>query len=71
MTADHNQPEDQITAHKVDEQPDPIGPITVSTRSRVGARAFALVGAASALAVGVVQFADACGTVPTSVSAPH
>ena len=70
MTAQHNQPEDQLNAQPVDEQPDPIGPITLPKRSRIGARALALVGTASALAIGGIELADTCGTF-TSISAPH
>ena len=62
-----NQPEDH---QPVDEQTDPIGPINLPKRLRVGARAFALVGAASALAVGVIEVTEGCGTF-TSISAPH
>lgn len=50
---------------------DPLGPISLPKRSRVGGRAFALVGAASVLAVGALQVLDACETLHTSVSAPH
>jgi hypothetical protein len=65
MTAQHNQPEDQLTAQPVDEQTDPIGPLTMPKRSRIGARALALVGAASILAVGVIEVTDGCTTFTT------
>jgi hypothetical protein len=65
MTAQHNQPEDQLATQQVDEQPDPIGPITLPKRSRLGARALALVGTASVLAVGVVELTDGCTTFTT------
>jgi hypothetical protein len=65
MTAQHNQPEDQVDAQPVDEQSDPIGPITLPKRSRIGARALALVGTASVLAVGVIEITDGCGTFTT------
>ena len=67
MTAQHNQPEDQVSAQPVDEQTDPIGPITLPTRSRVGSRALALVGTASVLAIGGIGFADACGGPFTTI----
>jgi hypothetical protein len=70
MTAQHNQPEDQVDVQPVDEQPDPIGPITFPKRTRIGARALALVGTAGVLAVGVVELTENCGTF-TSISAPH
>ena len=65
MTAQHNQPEDQLDTLPVDERPDPIGPITFPKRSRIGARALALVGTASALAVGVIELTDGCTTFTT------
>ena len=68
MTAQHNQPEDQLATQPVDEQPDPIGPITLPKRSRVGTRALALVGTAGLFAVGIVELADTCGGWPTSIS---
>lgn len=70
MTAQYNQPEDQVAAQPVDEQTDPIGPITLPKRSRLGLRAMALVGTASALAFGVIEITDGCSTF-TSISAPH
>jgi hypothetical protein len=65
MTAQHNQPEDQLATTPVDEQPDPIGPITLPTRPRVGARALALVGTAGMLAIGGIGFAETCGPFTT------
>jgi hypothetical protein len=65
MTAQYNQPEDQLATQPVDEQPDPIGPITFPKRSRIGARALALVGTASVLAVGVIELTDGCTTLTT------
>ncbi len=67
MTAQPTNHEDQ---QPVDDQIDPIGPITFTKRSRIGARAFALVGTASVFAVGVIELADTC-TTHTSISAPH
>jgi hypothetical protein len=68
MTAQHNQPEDQLATPTVDEQIDPIGPITLPKRGRVGARALALVGTAGVLAVGVVEIGDVFAGWPTSIS---
>ena len=65
MTAQPNKPEDQLDATPASEQPDPIGPINLPKRLRIGARAFALVGAASALAVGVIDVTDGCTTYTT------
>ncbi|QNE19364.1 hypothetical protein F1D05_17385 [Kribbella qitaiheensis] len=70
MTAQHNQPQDPLATQPVDEPIDPIGPITLPSRGRLGLRALALVGTASALAVGVIEIVDGCGTF-TSISAPH
>ncbi|MEU0093054.1 hypothetical protein [Kribbella sp. NPDC006257] len=61
MTAQPNH-EDQQPAEA---QPDPIGPINLPKRLRIGARAFALVGAASTLAVGVIEVTDGCSTFTT------
>jgi hypothetical protein len=44
---------------------DPLGPIVVPTRSRIGARALALVGTVSLAALGVAAVADTCSTWPT------
>ncbi|MEV6410876.1 hypothetical protein [Kribbella sp. NPDC051718] len=49
---------------------DPLGPITLPERSRIGSRAFALVGAASVLSIGLAVYVDYVN-VTTSVSAPH
>jgi hypothetical protein len=62
MTAQPNNHEDHQPA---DDQTDPIGPMTLPKRLRIGARAFALVGAASALAVGVIEVTDGCTTYTT------
>lgn len=49
------------------EQTDPVGPITLPRRSRVGARAMALVGAPAGIAAAglAVAMAEAPGTWPT------
>jgi len=64
MTAQPNN-QDQVTAQPAEDKTDPLGPITFTKHSLVGARALALVGAASVLAVGVVQLTDTCSTWPT------
>jgi hypothetical protein len=48
---------------------DPIGPVQMPNRSRVGSRALALVGSASVLTVALMAVED-CIT-QTTVSAPH
>jgi len=65
MTAQPNKPEDQLAAQPSEDQTDPLGPITLPKRLRVGARAFALVGAASVLAAGVIDVTDGCNTFTT------
>jgi hypothetical protein len=44
---------------------DPLGPITLPKRGKVGARAFALVGTASVAAMAFHAFADGCTTFTT------
>jgi hypothetical protein len=66
MTAQHNQPEDLPADRPTDEQADPIGPITMPKRSRIGSRTLALVGSASVFAIGVIELADTCSTIPTT-----
>ena len=48
---------------------DPIGPVTLPKRSRIGSRAFALVGTASVAALAVHAFAD--GTTLTTIHEHH
>jgi len=70
MTAQnpHHQPDPRPTDAGQPET-DPVGPITVPKRSRIGARAYALVGAASVLGVGLIEATDVCSTWPnTSIS---
>lgn len=57
----HPRPEEQAGT-------DPLGPVKLPIRSRIGARAFALVGVTGVLTVGMVEFTDVCGTLTTSVS---
>ncbi|TCO30391.1 hypothetical protein EV652_105385 [Kribbella steppae] len=52
MTAQHN--EEQPDVQQAPESTDPLGPITLPTRSKIGARAMALVGT-----VGLSAFAAA------------
>jgi hypothetical protein len=59
MTAQHDQHDDQFDPQSVDgEQTDPIGPITLPTRSRIGARAMALAGTVGLSAFGVAMITD-------------
>jgi hypothetical protein len=67
MTAQPNHEDHQ----PAEDQTDPLGPITLPSRLRIGARAFALVGAASVLAAGVIEITEGCGGPITTVSAPH
>ncbi len=50
---------------------DPIGPISLPKRSRIGSRALALVGTASVAAIAVHAFADHCTTLTTIADNPH
>lgn len=69
MTAQHqhdeNRPADQS------DSTDPIGPITLPKRSRIGSRALALVGTASVAAIAVHAFADHCTTLTTIADNPQ
>jgi hypothetical protein len=53
MTAQHNEEQPDVQQHTTDGT-DPLGPITLPTRSKIGARAMALVGT-----VGLTAFAAA------------
>ncbi|NEA34395.1 hypothetical protein [Streptomyces sp. SID13031] len=69
MTA-HNppdEPQDQPTSTD-SSGADPLGPINLPSRSRIGRRAFALVGYTSTLAVGLMVYTDC--PITTSVSKP-
>jgi hypothetical protein len=61
MTAQHT------SNAPIEEQPetDPLGPIVLPGRSRVGARALALVGSVSLVAVGVAALTETSSTWPT------
>ncbi|WP_433011277.1 hypothetical protein [Kribbella sp. CA-294648] len=52
------QPEEQVGT-------DPLGPVKMPIRSRIGARAFALVGAASVLSIGMIETTDVYGVAFT------
>jgi len=61
MLSQQNQPEEPA-----DEQTDSVGPITLQKRSRIGARAYALVGATGLFTAGAIQLIDNCPTWPTT-----
>ena len=65
MTAQH--PYDETLAPRSTEpdQTDPIGPVTLPIRSRIGSRAMALVGTASLAALAAHVFIDGCSTPTT------
>jgi hypothetical protein len=69
MTAQNTPHEENLTPDRTGTQPDPasdpIGPIALTKRSRVGARALALVGTASFATLAVNGFLDACITTVT------
>jgi hypothetical protein len=64
MTVQQHNEVDQAQAQA--EHTDPIGPISLPKRSKVGARALALVGTASMATLAVHAIMDGCGT-PTSI----
>jgi hypothetical protein len=49
-----------------DQRTDSVGPITLPKRSRIGARAYALVGTTGLFAAGAIQLIDNCPTWPTT-----
>jgi hypothetical protein len=60
----HN--DDNIPARSEDtETTDPLGPITLPKRSKIGARAMALVGTAGVAAMAVHAFVEGCTTLTT------
>lgn len=67
MTAHFNDtPELPAAQPSDDRESDPIGPITLPRRSKIGGRALALVGTASVASLAVHTFLDGCST-PTSI----
>ncbi|GAA0579119.1 hypothetical protein HPO96_13650 [Kribbella sandramycini] len=63
MTAQHH---DDQHSPPTEACPDPLGPITLPKRSKIGARAFALVGSLGMTAFAVAAVAnDHCSTWPT------
>ncbi|GAB2555306.1 hypothetical protein [Kribbella endophytica] len=69
MTAQHHNDEN-LDQRLADDQTDPIGPVTLPKRSKVGKRALALVGTTSMAALAVQTFTDGCSTW-TTVGNPH
>ncbi|GAA1596025.1 hypothetical protein GCM10009789_57460 [Kribbella sancticallisti] len=69
MTAQHPHNDDRLDPQSTGAEPiestDPIGPIKLPIRSRIGGRALALVGVVGSAAVGIVAATEACSTWPT------
>lgn len=74
MTAQHNSHEAEPIRNQPEpiEAPgadsDPIGPITLPKRGRLGSRAAALAGSVGLAAAGIAAFTDGCSTFPTIAS---
>jgi hypothetical protein len=64
MTA-QNTHDDQPEPHHQPEAADPVGPIQIPLRSRLGSRANALVGLVGVAAFGIVMATDGSSTWPT------
>lgn len=62
MTAQHH---DEQPDTQVQDATDPIGPITLPKRSRIGARAMALVGTVGMSAFALAAASETCSTWPT------
>ncbi|MEU4190549.1 hypothetical protein AB0E69_01525 [Kribbella sp. NPDC026611] len=62
MTAQHQEPQPEA---RPAQGPDPIGPITLPTRTRTGARALALVGTVGLSAFAIAAVTDGCSTWTT------
>lgn len=62
MNDQHVHLEDQPSAQSSEELADPIGPVALRKRTRIGARAFVLVGAMGVLAAGVGDLPDSTFT---------
>ncbi|TCM51486.1 hypothetical protein [Kribbella sp. VKM Ac-2568] len=63
MTAQHTSSDDQFDPQAV--ETDPLGPIDVPTRSRLGRRAMALAGVVGVASVGVAALTETFSTWPT------
>jgi len=59
-------PSDDRPADLIEDQADPIGPITMPKRTLIGARTYALVGAVGVFAAGAIELVDNCPTWPTN-----
>jgi hypothetical protein len=67
MTAQHQLHETPDHCPADAEQTDPIGPITLPKRGKVGARALALVGTASLATLAVHALVDGCITTTSII----
>ncbi|WP_328330229.1 hypothetical protein OHA70_08195 [Kribbella sp. NBC_00382] len=68
MTAQHTHDDQLEPQHQPDgaeSGTDPVGPIHLPLRSRLGSRANALVGVVGVAAFGIVMATDGCSTWPT------
>lgn len=65
MTAQHRNDDHTDVQPTTPDQTDPLGPITLPTRTKVGARAMALVGTVGLSAFAFATVADAASTWPT------
>jgi hypothetical protein len=65
MTAQHDNDGQIDIQSTTPDQTDPLGPIVLPTRTKVGARAMALVGTVGLSALGLAAVADAASTWPT------
>jgi hypothetical protein len=65
MTAQHPNDENLDQRLAGTDQTDPIGPVTLPKRSKVGRRALALVGSTSLAVLAVHNFTDGCSTITT------
>jgi hypothetical protein len=65
MTAQHDNDGQIDIQSTTPDKTDPLGPIVLPTRTKVGARAMALVGTVGLSALGLAAVADAASTWPT------
>jgi len=63
MTAQHD--DSQNVRSSTPDHTDPLGPITLPARTKVGARAMALVGTVGLSAIALAAVTDAASTWPT------